>query len=251
MPQVLLPNSSNSEMAYQAGSQPRHREQDFSGFLIDLDGTIIDSTAAVVKHWADVGKEIGVDSATILEMSHGRRSLDTLQLVAPEKATWEYVQKIESAIPKNHGHLATEIPGASSLLRSLASCSAPWAIVTSSTAPLAKGWLERFSLPCPKPERLVTAESVKVGKPDPACYLLGCSSIGSTNGALEMLVIEDSPAGIRAGKAANCRVLALLTSHTYEQIAASGPDWIVKDLECVRILALGGQKFRVEICNIV
>ena len=29
--------------------------------LIDMDGTIIDSTAAIVKFWRQFGKEIGVD----------------------------------------------------------------------------------------------------------------------------------------------------------------------------------------------
>lgn len=161
------------------------------------------------------------------------------------------VRKIESAIPKNHGHLAKEIPGASSFLHSLASFSTPWAIVTSSTAPLAHGWLNRFDLPSPEPGRLITAESVEVGKPDPTCYILGHDSIRSNDGVAELLVIEDSPAGIRAGKEANCKVLGLLTTHTYEQVAASGPDWIVKDLECVRVLRTYGQKVVVEIRDVV
>lgn len=36
-----------------------------------------------------VGKEIGVDPETILETSHGRRSMDMLKILAPEKANWE------------------------------------------------------------------------------------------------------------------------------------------------------------------
>ncbi|KAM5368056.1 hypothetical protein ACJZ2D_009660 [Fusarium nematophilum] len=302
--QLFTKEPSESNMAYQGGVQLRRQELGFDGFLVDLDGTIIDSTAAVVNHWREsasspgrrippmirsladkygsVGEEIGVDPDAILEMSHGRRSLDVLKLVAPEKATWECkqspagrwlfqaesghclirlglmlmflpldVQKIESAIPKNHGSLATEIPGASSFLNSLASFSAPWAIVTSSTAPLAKGWLTRFNLPSPKPGRLITAESVKVGKPDPACYFLGRHSIQAGDSASELLVIEDSPAGIRAGKEANCKVLGLLTSHEYDQVAAAGPDWVVKDLESVKILAKNRQTVMVEICDIL
>ena len=30
-----------------------------------------------------------MDADTILKTSHGRRSIDVLRLVAPEKATWE------------------------------------------------------------------------------------------------------------------------------------------------------------------
>lgn len=36
-----------------------------------------------------VGKEIGVDPKVILETSHGRRSMDMLKILAPEKANWE------------------------------------------------------------------------------------------------------------------------------------------------------------------
>lgn len=34
---------------------------DFSALLFDMDGTIIDSTPAIVKYWQETGKEIGVD----------------------------------------------------------------------------------------------------------------------------------------------------------------------------------------------
>lgn len=36
-----------------------------------------------------IGKEIGVDPNVILETSHGRRSIDVLQIISPEKANWE------------------------------------------------------------------------------------------------------------------------------------------------------------------
>ena len=34
---------------------------DFSALLFDMDGTIIDSTPAIVKYWQETGREIGVD----------------------------------------------------------------------------------------------------------------------------------------------------------------------------------------------
>lgn len=36
-----------------------------------------------------IGKEIGVDPTVILATSHGRRSIDVLKLLSPEKANWE------------------------------------------------------------------------------------------------------------------------------------------------------------------
>ena len=54
-----------------------------------MDGTIIDSTNAIVKHWHQIGKEIGVDPEVILATSHGRRSIDVLEILEPSRANWE------------------------------------------------------------------------------------------------------------------------------------------------------------------
>ncbi|KAI1825501.1 HAD-like protein [Xylaria intraflava] len=208
----------------------------FHGLLFDMDGTIIDSTSAVEKHWHTVGNEIGVDPEVILQTSHGRRSIDTLKLIAPEKATVEYVRQMESMLPQKYGSEAVEIPGARALLQQLIAAGAPWAIVTSGTEPLVYGWLKALKLP--HPEHLVTAESVENGKPDPTCYKLGWSKLGLPADG-EVLVLEDSPAGIIAGKAAGCKVIGLVTSHTIEQVVAARPDWVVEDLRSVKMVARG------------
>ncbi|KAK7431088.1 DL-glycerol-3-phosphatase [Neonectria magnoliae] len=235
------------------GSQPEYnlspQELTFDGFLFDMDGTIIDSTEAVVKHWEAIGNEIGVDPTVILETSHGRRSIDVLKILAPEKANWEFVQEMEGLLPKNYGHIAVEIPGARTMLDALIAHSSPWAIVTSGTVPLVTGWLKARSLPEPSADRLITAESVKNGKPDPACYSLGRSRLGLDAAAARVLVLEDSPAGIRAGKAAGCKVLGLVTSHTVEQVVAAEPDWVVRDLDSVRVVRGEGGKVTVEVSN--
>ncbi|RYP03507.1 hypothetical protein DL764_005111 [Monosporascus ibericus] len=219
----------------------------FSGLLFDMDGTIIDSTAAVVKHWHTVGKEIGTDPEVILQTSHGRRSIDMLKLLCPEKANWEYVRHMEGLLPKLYGGDAVEIPGARALLDDLIAAGAPWAIVTSGTVPLVTGWLDVLKLP--HPTVLVTAESVENGKPDPTCYNLGRTKLGLEGVAGDVLVLEDSPAGIKAGKAAGCKVLGLVTSHTAEQVVAAGPDWVVRDLSSVRMVQCNGSSVMLQISD--
>ncbi|KAF4456475.1 glycerol 3-phosphatase 1 [Fusarium austroafricanum] len=221
----------------------------FDGFLFDMDGTIIDSTDAVVKHWETIGSEIGVAPEVILETSHGRRSIDILKILAPEKANWDYVRDMEGRLPKYHGHEAVEIPGARSMLEELIARSSPWAIVTSGTVPLVTGWLRARDLPTPPSDHLVTAESVENGKPDPACYRLGRERLGLQAEDAQVLVLEDSPAGIRAGKAAGCKVLGLVTSHTVEQVVAAEPDWVVRDLSSVKVLQSEGGKVTIEVSN--
>ncbi|KAF4984989.1 hypothetical protein FDECE_16916 [Fusarium decemcellulare] len=225
------------------------QEISFDGFLFDMDGTIIDSTEAVVKHWQTIGNEIGVAPEVILETSHGRRSIDILKLLAPEKANWDYVRDMEGRLPKYHGHEAVEIPGARSMIEALIAESSPWAIVTSGTVPLVTGWLRARDLPTPPSDRLVTAESVEVGKPDPACYRLGRERLGLQGQDAQVLVLEDSPAGIRAGKAAGCKVLGLVTSHTVEQVVSAEPDWVVQDLSSVKVLRSEGGKVTIKVSN--
>jgi glycerol 3-phosphatase-1 len=100
-------------------------------------------------------------------------------------------------------------------------------------------------LQLPMPENLVVAEDVENGKPDPSCYLLGKEKLGLTADA-EVLVLEDSPAGIKAGKAAGCKVLGVVTSHTVEQVLNAGPDWIVKDLRSVRVVGHSQEGVELE-----
>lgn len=154
---------------------------------------------------------------------------------------------MEGLLPKNHGNDAVEIPGARSLLNDLGARSVPWAIVTSGTMPLVSGWLGRMNFPMP--EHLVTAESVDIGKPDPACYRMGREKIKLAGEEKTVLVLEDAPAGIYAGKAAGCKVLGLVTSHTVEQVKIAGPDWIVKDLNSVRIVQCKEGLVTVEISD--
>lgn len=74
----------------------------------------------------------------------------------------------------------------------------------------------------------------------------GRERLGLVDERFDILVIEDSPAGIAAGKAAGCRVIGLLTSHTYKQIASSKPDWILQDLRSLKILRNTNGKVVVE-----
>ncbi len=157
------------------------------------------------------------------------------------------VKHMEGLLPKNYGPDVVEIPGARDLLDSVVRADVPWAIVTSGTTPLVTGWLEVLRFPVP--EHLVVAEDVENGKPDPQCYLMGKEKLALADGEGEVLVLEDSPAGIAAGKAAGCKVLAVVTSHTVEQVLAAKPDWVVKDLKSVKVLRHSEAGVELEILD--
>ncbi len=160
------------------------------------------------------------------------------------------VARIERRIPIEFGQDAREIPGARALLEACNAADVPWAVVTSGTRALVDGWLEVLKLP--PPPCLVVAEEVDRGKPDPTCYQLGRRRLGRAEHA-PMLVLEDSPAGVQAGKAAGCAVVAVTTTHTASQVEAAGADWIVPDLRSVILHEREPEtgRVRVEIRNTI
>ena len=147
----------------------------------------------------------------------------------------EYISKVESKIPKEFGSDAVEIPGSRALLDEVEKRSIPWCIVTSGTLPLVTGWLDVLKLAHPK--NLVVAEDVKNGKPDPTCYSLGRTKLNLRQHDPSILVFEDAPAGVRSGKAAGFRVIALATTHPIDRLIEAGADWIVKDMRSVRLIS--------------
>lgn len=164
--------------------------------------------------------------------------------------TGEDVSEIEGALPRKYGSDAVEIPGARALIKKLVDSNAPWAVVTSGTRALVEGWLAVLTLSHPK--YLVVAEDVEQGKPNPQCYLLGrkklSNDLGFAPDSTNMLVVEDAPSGIKAGKAAGFKVLAVETTHTIQQLKDAGADWIVKDLRSVDFKSwTEGQKVEIEI----
>lgn len=98
-----------------------------------------------------------------------------------------------------------------------------------------------------EPETMVVAEDVENGKPDPTCYLQGATKLGMKAGA-DVLVIEDAPSGVRAGKAAGFKVLGLATTHSVESVIEAGADWVVRDLRSFGVIMDGG-KVKVEITD--
>lgn len=155
---------------------------------------------------------------------------------------------MEHRIPVEFAEAAVVVPGALGLLQRLDEMDAPWAIVTSGTQAVVDGWVEVLGFKPPK--TLVVAEDVQIGKPDPACYLLGSKRLGLDNGE-DLVVIEDSPTGVQAGKAAGFRVVALTTTHSPIQVKNAGADWVIQDLNNISVGRNVSGMIEVEIKNAI
>jgi len=190
--------------------------------LFDMDGVLVDSTAAVARVWTVWARKHELDPETVVKIAHGRPSITTIRELLPHgdhEAEDREVERLE--IEDVEGIVA--LPGAAELLRTLPPTR--YAIVTSATRPLAEVRLRAAGLPIP--ERLVTARDVQRGKPNPDPYLGGAQLLGVP--PAECVVIEDAPSGVRAGKAAGARVVALRTTASDSELEEAGADWIVKD----------------------
>ena len=209
------------------------------GVLFDMDGVLVDSTPAVARVWGVWAQRHGLDPDTVIRLAYGRPSISTIRELLPHadhEAEDREVERMEIADVED----VVALPGAAELFRALPTNR--YAIVTSATRALAEVRLRAAKLPIP--ERLVTARDVPRGKPNPDPYLMGARLLGLS--PVECVVIEDSPSGVHAGKAAGARVVAVRTTSTDAELEEAGADWIVNNCADLSVeSAAGNEEFLV------
>jgi sugar-phosphatase len=199
-----------------------------SALLFDLDGVLIDSTPAVERVWSRWAIEHGFDPNEVIQRAHGCPSIATIREYLPNANHEAENRLVEKAEIEDLGGVVP-LPGAMEFLTSLPPHR--WTIVTSCTRPLAEVRIRAAGLPVPKV--IVTSNDIKNGKPHPEPYLKGASILGyePTN----CVVFEDVPAGIRAGKSAGMKVMAMRTTAVESELRKAGADWVVDDCAHVKL----------------
>ncbi|MGW0605467.1 HAD-IA family hydrolase [Streptomyces sp. NPDC002640] len=196
--------------------------------LLDMDGTLVNSDAAVERVWRRWAAEHGMDGDRVMRVAHGRQGYATMALLLPDRPMAENhadnVRLLAQETADTEGVVA--VPGASEFLSSLRGL--PHALVTSADVALSTARMAAAGLTVP--EIRVTAEDVSASKPDPEGFLKAAAELGIA--PEDCLVFEDSEAGIAAGKAAGMRVVGI-----GERAAAHGPDVVVPDLRAIRVTA--------------
>ncbi|MFF7265164.1 HAD family hydrolase [Streptomyces sp. NPDC008159] len=197
-------------------------------FLLDMDGTLVNSDAAVERVWRRWAERNGLDGTEVMRVVHGRQGYATMAVLLPdrpmERNHADNARMLEEETADVDG--VVPIPGAPEFLASLTAGGVPHALVTSANVPLSTARMTAAGLALP--DVRVTAESVGASKPDPEGFLKGAAELGIA--PEDCVVFEDSEAGIQAGRAAGMRVVGIGS-----RAAAHGPDVVVPDLRAVRV----------------
>lgn len=196
--------------------------------LLDMDGTLVDSTAAVDRIWTDWAHDHGLDPAEVISVVHGRQGQESMAELLPDRPHADNLADnaylLSREVAETEG--IVEIVGAAVFLAALEGL--PHAMVTSASADLARSRMAAAGLSLPPVQ--VTAEDVAASKPHPEGFLAGAAALGVT--PQDCVVFEDSGAGIAAARAAGMRVVGV-----GPVAVAHDPDVHVADLAAVRVEA--------------
>lgn len=206
-----------------------------------MDGVLVDSTTCAGRIWKIWAQEQGLDPERMVQMAHGRPTIETIRMVAPHLDAQFETDKVEEREVNDVDGLKA-LPGARELLTSLTPDR--YAIVTSGSRRLATARLRAADLPVPA--RMVTADDITKGKPDPEPYLTGAWLLGYE--PQDCLVFEDAPAGILAAKAAGMTVIAFPT--TYPLDALAGADCVAESLGSVHVEILASCELELNVATL-
>ena len=191
-----------------------HLEWAAVDLLFDLDGVLVSSIPATERVWTAWAHRVGLDPEAVLTDIHGRRAIDSIRELVPQRDAEEERRWVERGeIEDTEG--VDALPGADELLATLPD--GTWGVVTSGTRALATARMGAAGLSVP--DVLVCAEDVELGKPAPDPYLLGAERLGAKPAGC--LVVEDAPAGVTAGQAAGMTVWAVLSTHSAQELEAA------------------------------
>ena len=207
--------------------------QRFAAVLFDLDGTLVDSTASVVRCWLRWAEEHSIPPEQLRAAAgHGRPARDIVADLVPAEEVTAATERIAELETEDVEGIRL-LPGARDAVDGTSGASA---FVTSCTLDLARARGAAAGLVDGGDTRpLVTADDVARGKPDPEPFLLGARRVGVDPS--RCLAVEDAPSGLRAARAAGMATLAVCTTHTAAELAGLA-DTVVPDLSSVRFARL-------------
>jgi len=210
---------------------------DFNGVIIDDEPLHLRAYTDALKpegielSEADYFDSLGMDDATFVRAAFER---------AGREATDEDVRRVVEREWAAHRALIEQdlplFPGAVNFVKAV-SHHHPLGVVSMAARAQIDYALERMGL-ADKFAVVVSAEDVSACKPDPACYRKALERLNGRRGEAhiiplrpdECLVIEDSPPGIRSGRAAGMRTLGITNTVPERALREAGADIVTRSL---------------------
>lgn len=205
--------------------------------LFDLDGVVFDTESRYTEFWGAMGRKYHPEVPQLEQRIKGQ----TLVQIFDNWFNGE--DEVQAAITAELNRFEHEmpydyIPGVERFLSELKAAGVRTAVVTSSNEEKMRSVNRAHPEFRDYFDDILTSEFFSRSKPDPCCYLLGAQRFGLP--VSRCVVFEDSFNGLKAGRAAEMKVVGLATTNSAEAIRPLS-DWVVPDftgLSVERVRAL-------------
>ncbi|MEL6328470.1 MAG: HAD-IA family hydrolase [Planctomycetota bacterium] len=201
--------------------------------IFDCDGVLVDTeptTLRVMREWiATFGLELPMDEvvATIKGVH-----IDTIEAMITERVGRELPDFVAGYRRNMFEAFERGIPpieGAVAALDALDRIGLPWCVASNGPHTKMDASLGSSGLSARTPrDRIFSADDVENPKPAPDLFLFAAHECGF--GPDHCVVVEDSPAGVVAARAAGMRVLAHVDLTPRSELAKAEPDAIVESM---------------------
>ena len=177
--------------------------------LFDCDGVLIDTeivAAEVVTDWLQ-SEHVSIDIETYIRDYTGKTFTDIITILK-ESGELDAALNVSTIVPELDAMIRDNqrpIPGVWDMLNSL---SIPRSVVSNSAKDYVALALEKLKISHHFEGRIFSADMVKKGKPSPDVYQLALETLSLS--PKDVLVIEDSVAGVTAAVAAGLNTIGYL-----------------------------------------
>jgi len=199
--------------------------------LFDMDGTLINSSAAILSSVKEAARITGFRIPTdkeIKEIIHLPSQL-SFRVLYPDKDPAEFDSVFLILMRGKFKNMIKELPKARMTLELLREKGIKIAIVTTKDRESAEAAIRLFQFPY---DVLLTAEDTKRARPDPEPLLKAIKLLNST--AAQTFYCGDTPPDIVQGRRAGVKTIGVTTGlYSKEELEKEKPDFVFDNIERV------------------
>lgn len=203
------------------------------GVIFDWDGVIVDSSRAHLRSWEILAEERNLLlSENHFKLGFGKRNEEIIPRILRWSHDPDEIRELSERKEEIFRKIISEegldpLPGVRRLLEDLKQRKIPCAVGSSTCRPNIELALEIMDLQA-NFSGIITEECVSAGKPMPDVFLQAAHAIDRDPS--EVVVFEDSLAGIEAGIAGGFKVIAVATTNPAELLRRTRAHYVVERL---------------------